>query len=98
MTDDHPVTDPDIAVDDQQIERNKLAVERGWLVAPSPTPTTAAEKVMDRYLKRTPDERAALAEAGEKALRPPRHPEARLDRLPAPLRGQGLTLPRRIRS
>ena len=66
MTDDHPVTDPDKAVDDQQIERNKLAAERGWLVAPSPTPTTAAEKVMDRYLKRTPDERAALAEAGRR--------------------------------
>ena len=52
--------------DDEQSERNKLAAASGWLVAPSPTPTTAAEKVMDRYLKRTPEERAALAEAGRR--------------------------------
>ena len=56
--------------DDEQIERNKLAAASGWLVAPSPTPTTAAEKVMDRYLKRTPEERAALAEAGRRRYAP----------------------------
>ena len=50
----------------EKIERNKLAAARGWLVAPSPKPTTAAEKVMDRYLKRTPEEHAALIAAGNK--------------------------------
>ena len=52
--------------DDEQIERNKLAAARGWIVAPSPKPTTAAEKIMDRYLKRTPEERAAMIEAGNR--------------------------------
>lgn len=56
--------------DDEQIERNKLAAARGWIVAPPPKPTTAAEKVMDRYLKRTPEERAALAEAGNRRYAP----------------------------
>ena len=49
-----------------EIAARKKKAERGWIVAPSPTPTTAAEKVMDRYLKRTPEERAALAEAGRR--------------------------------
>lgn len=53
-------------IDDEQIERNRLAAARGWIVAPSPKPTTPAEKVMDRYLKRTPEERASLIEAGER--------------------------------
>lgn len=53
-------------IDDEQIERNKLTAARGWLVAPSPKPTTAGEEVMDRYLKRTPGERAALIEAGNR--------------------------------
>ena len=52
--------------DEERIERNKLGAERGWLVAPSPTPTTAAEKVMDRARRRTPEETAALIEAGNR--------------------------------
>ena len=52
--------------DDEQIESNKLAAERGWLAGPSPTPTTAAEKVMDRARRRTPEETAALIEAGNR--------------------------------
>ena len=53
-------------IDDEQIDRNKLAAASGWLVAPSPTPTTAAEKVMDRARRRTPDETAALIKAGNR--------------------------------
>ena len=49
-----------------EIEARKKRAERGWIVAPSPTPTTAAEKVMDRYLRRTPEERAAMIEAGNR--------------------------------
>ena len=52
--------------DDEQIESNKLAAAHGWIVAPSPTPTTAAEKVMDRARRRTPEETAALIEAGNR--------------------------------
>lgn len=47
-----------------------MAAERGWIVAPPAKPTTPAEKVMDRYLKRTPEERAALIAAGNKRYAP----------------------------
>ena len=53
-------------IDDEQIKSNKLAATRGWIVVPSPTPTTAAEKVMDRARRRTPEETAALIEAGNR--------------------------------
>lgn len=49
-----------------EIEVRKKKAERGWLVAPSPTPTTAAEKVMDRARRRTPEKTAALIEAGNR--------------------------------
>ena len=49
-----------------EIEARKKKAERGWIVAPSPTPTTAAEKVMDRARRRTPEETAALIEAGNR--------------------------------
>ncbi|MEX1175089.1 MAG: hypothetical protein WEB51_05925 [Mycobacterium sp.] len=49
-----------------EIEAQKKKAERGWIVAPSPTPTTAAEKVMDRARRRTPEETAALIEAGNR--------------------------------
>ena len=50
----------------EEIEARKKKAERGWIVAPSPTPTTAAEKVMDRARRRTPEETAALIEAGNR--------------------------------
>jgi len=49
-----------------EIEARKKKDERGWIVAPSPTPTTAAEKVMDRARRRTPEKAAALIEAGNR--------------------------------
>ena len=49
-----------------EIEARKTKAERGWIVAPSPTPTTAAEKVMDRARRRTPEKTAALIEAGNR--------------------------------
>lgn len=49
-----------------EIEARKKKAERGWIVAPSPTPTTAAEKVMDRARRRTPEKTAALIEAGNR--------------------------------
>ena len=49
-----------------EIEARKKKAERGWIVAPSPMPTTAAEKVMDRARRRTPEETAALIEAGNR--------------------------------
>jgi hypothetical protein len=41
-----------------ELEARKKKAERGWIVAPSPMPTTAAEKVMDRARRRTPEETA----------------------------------------
>jgi len=49
-----------------ELEARKKKAERGWIVAPSPMPTTAAEKVMDRARRRTPEETAALIEAGNR--------------------------------
>ena len=43
-------------IDDEQIERNKLAATRGWLADPSPPPQHWP----------TPEERAARAEAGRR--------------------------------
>ena len=47
-------------IDDEQIERNKLAAARGWLADPPPAPP--------RWL--TPEERAAQAEAGRRRYAP----------------------------
>jgi hypothetical protein len=49
-----------------EIEARKKEAERGWIVAPAPRPTTAAEKVMDRARRRTPEETDALIEAGNR--------------------------------
>ena len=49
-----------------ELEARKKKAERGWIVAPSPMPTTAAEKVMDRARRRTPEETAALIEDGNR--------------------------------
>ena len=46
--------------DDEQIERNKLAAERGWLADPPPAPPRWP----------TPEERAARAEAGRRRYAP----------------------------
>ena len=46
--------------DDEQIERNKLAAERGWLADPPPA--------RPRWL--TPEEKAAQAEAGRRRYAP----------------------------
>jgi hypothetical protein len=47
-------------IDDEQIERNKLAAERGWLADPPPA--------RPRWL--TPEEKAAQAEAGRRRYAP----------------------------
>ena len=70
--------------DDEQIERNKPAAARRWLADPPPAPPRWP----------TPEERE-LPGPRREALLPPRHPARQLDRLPAPLRGQGLTHNRR---
>ena len=46
--------------DDEQIERNKPAAERGWLADPPPAPPRWP----------TPEERAARAEAGRRRYAP----------------------------
>lgn len=47
-------------IDDEQIERNKLAATRGWLADPPPLPQHWP----------TPEERAARAEAGRRRYAP----------------------------
>ena len=46
--------------DDEQIESNKLAAERGWLADPPPAPPPWS----------TPEEKAARAEAGRRRYAP----------------------------
>jgi hypothetical protein len=45
-----------------EIEARKKKAERGWLADPPPP----LHEVTARYLKRTPEERAALIEAGNR--------------------------------
>ena len=47
-------------IDDEQIERNKLAAARGWLADPPPAPPRWS----------TPEEKAARAEAGRRRYAP----------------------------
>lgn len=49
-------------IDDEQIERNKLAATRGWLADPPPS----LPDWVVRSMKRTPEERAALIAAGNR--------------------------------
>ena len=49
-------------IDDEQIERNKLAATRGWLADPPPS----IPDWVVRYMRRTPDEHAALRAAAQR--------------------------------